>query len=122
MKTKNKTTILIKKTSIKFLLLFIVTYTAILLCGCNKITKIKKNTINDIEYIEPKQCFLRKINKVYYQTKIKDNNIFFSNRSIDAFLNNTLDYKLAVNEYQQCCKTNETYYKNIINILITKKN
>ena len=86
--------------------------------GCVKTIQVKTDTISNLEYIEPQQCKLREINKINYKTTIQDDNIIISNQDMGALLNNFLDYKQAVKEYQQCSMANEEYYKNIINSLL----
>ena len=101
-----------KKTVVGIITIFI------LLAGCVKTIKVKTDTISNLEYIEPQQCRMRPINKINYKTTIQDNNIDISNADMGALLNNILDYKQAVKEYQQCTITNEEYYKNIINSIL----
>lgn len=86
--------------------------------GCVKTIQVKTDTISNLEYIEPQQCKLREINKINYKTTIQDDNIIISNQDMGALLNNILDYKQAVKEYQQCTDANEEYYKNIINSIL----
>ena len=87
--------------------------------GCVKtIQVVKTDTISNLEYIEPQQCKLREINKINYKTTIQDDNIIISNQDMGALLNNFLDYKQAVKEYQQCISANDEYYKQIINSIL----
>lgn len=88
------------------------------LTGCVKTIQVKTDTISNLEYIEPQQCQMRAINKLNYTSTIQGNNIVISNADMGAFLNNILDYKQAVKEYQQCTITNEEYYKQIINSIL----
>ena len=88
------------------------------LTGCVKTIQVKTDTISNLEYIEPQQCQMRAINKINYTTTIQGNNIVISNENMGALLNNILDYKQAVKEYQQCSIINEEYYKQIINSIL----
>ena len=94
------------------LLLFITT------ACCTKTIQVKVDTISNLEYIEPQQCQIRAINKLNYKTTIQGDNIVISNADMGAFLNNILDYKQAVKEYQQCSVANEEYYKQILNNIL----
>ena len=86
--------------------------------GCVKTIQVKTDTISNLEYIEPQQCQMRAINKLNYKTTIQGDNIVISNADMGAFLNNILDYKQAVKEYQQCVSLNEEYYKQILNNIL----
>lgn len=86
--------------------------------GCVKTIQVKTDTISNLEYIEPQQCKIREINKKNYKTTIQGDNIVISNADMGAFLNNILDYKQAVKEYQQCSIANEEYYKSILNSIL----
>ena len=86
--------------------------------GCVKTIQVKTDTISNLEYIEPQQCQMRAINKLNYKTTIQGDNIVISNADMGAFLNNILDYKQAVEEYQQCVSLNEEYYKQILNNIL----
>lgn len=86
--------------------------------GCVKTIQVKADTISNLEYIEPQQCQIRAINKLNYKTTIQGDNIVISNADMRAFLNNILDYKQAVKEYQQCTIANEEYYKQILNHIL----
>lgn len=88
------------------------------LTGCVKTIHVKTDTTSNLEYIEPQQCQMRPINKLNYTSTIQGNNIVISNADMGAFLNNILDYKQAVKEYQQCTTINEEYYKQIINSIL----
>lgn len=99
-------------------LIAVALWLAIMLSGCYKTIRVKTDTISNLGYIEPQQCQMRTINKINYTTTIQDDNIVISNADMGAFLNNILDYKQAVKEYQQCTITNEEYYKNIINSIL----
>ena len=87
--------------------------------GCVKTIQVKTDTISNLEYIEPQQCKIREINRKNYKTTIQGNNIVISNEDMGAFLNNILDYKQAVEEYQQCVSLNEEYYKSVLNIILS---
>jgi hypothetical protein len=90
----------------------------LMLIGCVKTIQVKTDTISNLEYIEPQQCQMRTINKINYTTTIQGDNIVISNENMGALLNNILDYKQAVKEYQQCSIINEEYYKQIINSIL----
>ena len=92
--------------------------TILVLTDCVKTIHVKTDTISNLEYIEPQQCQIRTVDKMKYKTTIQGDSIVISNQDMGAFLHNILDYKQAVNEYQQCVSANEEYYKNIINSLL----
>ena len=99
-------------------LMAVALWLAVMLSGCYKTIRVKTDTISNLEYIEPQQCQMRPINKMNYKTTIQGDNIVVSNADMGALLNNILDYKQAVKEYQQCTTINEEYYKNIINSIL----
>lgn len=97
---------------------FVLMILILCLTGCVKTIQVKTDTISNLEYIEPPQCQMRAINKINYKTTIQGDNIVISNADMGALLNNILDYKQAVKEYQQCSIANEEYYKQIINSIL----
>ena len=96
----------------------------LLLCGCFKTIKIKVEGLKGLKYMEPAECEYNFTLKTY-KTKIiitdLSRYIGFDEENMNTFLQNLSNQRLAIEKYKLCVKTNEDYYKSVINIILNGK-
>ena len=94
----------------------------LILCSCAKTIKVQVSALKGLNYVEPKACVYKEPTALKYRTTLtKDNLIAFDNDNMEKFLQNFTNQKIAIEKFKLCVKTNEDYYKGILNIILNEK-